>query len=75
MIDMPDKNIVRKMTDEELRSLLQEAQEEFDRREREARVRDGLALREAKERDWLAVREVIANFIEKWGWTIMADDL
>lgn len=62
MIDMPNKSI-REMTDKELRSLLQEAQEEFDHREREA-----------KERDWLAVREAITNFIEKWGWITVTDD-
>ena len=62
MIDMPDKNIVRKMTDEELRSLLEEAREELDRRERET-----------KEKDWLAVREAITNFIEKWGWITVTD--
>lgn len=56
MIDMPDKNTIRKMTDKELRSLLEEAQEEFDRREREAR-----------ERDWFTVREAIADFVMKWG--------
>lgn len=55
MIDMPLRGI-KKMTDIELGSLLQEVQEEFDRRERET-----------KEKDWLAVREAIANFIEKWG--------
>lgn len=62
MIDMPLREI-KKMTDIELRSLLQEAQEESDRREREA-----------KEKDWLAVREAIANFIEKWGWITVTDD-
>ena len=62
MIGMPLREIKR-MTDIDLRSLLQEVQEEFDRREREA-----------KERDWLAVREAIANFIEKWGWITVTDD-
>ena len=62
MIDMPNKSI-REMTDKELRSLLEELQEEFDRREREA-----------NERDWLAVQEAITNFIEKWGWITVTDD-
>ena len=65
MIDMPtnrSKNI-REITNEELRSLLQEVQEEFDRREREA-----------KEKDWLAVREAITNFVEKWGSIVVFDD-
>ena len=62
MINMPLREI-KKMTDIELRSLLQEMQGEFDRREREA-----------KEKDWLAVREAIANFIEKWGWITVTDD-
>lgn len=61
MIDMPLREI-KKMTDIELRSLLQEAQEEFDRREREA-----------KEKDWLAIREAITNFIGKWGWITVTD--
>ena len=62
MINMRTTN-VQGMTDRELRSLLEELQEEFDRREREA-----------KEKDWLAVREAIANFIEKWGWITVTDD-
>lgn len=53
---------VQGMTDKELRSLLEELQEESDRREREA-----------KEKDWLAVREAIANFIEKWEWIDVTD--
>ena len=61
MINMPLREI-KKMTDIELRSLLQEMQGEFDRREREA-----------KEKDWLAVREAITNFIEKWGWITVFD--
>lgn len=63
MIDMPDKNTIRKMTDKELRSLLEKAREELDRRQRET-----------KEKDWLAVREAITNFIEKWGWITVTDD-
>ena len=61
MIDMRTTN-VQGMTDKELRSLLEELQEEFDRRERET-----------KEKDWLAVREAITNFIEKWGWITVFD--
>lgn len=53
---MPIENIKEMMTDEELRSLLKELLEESNRREREA-----------KEKDWLAVREAIANFTKKWG--------
>lgn len=62
MINMPLREI-KKMADIELRSLLQEVQEEFDRREREA-----------KEKDWLAVREAITNFVEKWGLITVTDD-
>ena len=50
---MPNKEM---MTDEELRSLLEELQEEYDRREQVA-----------KKKDWLAVQEAIANFTKKWG--------
>ena len=61
MIDMPNK-IIREMTDKELRSLLEEVQEEFDRR-----------AQETKEKDWSAVREAITNFIEKWGRITVTD--
>ena len=63
MIDMPIKSKnIREITNEELCSLLKELQEESDRREREA-----------KEKDWLAIREAIANFIKKWGWITVTD--
>lgn len=63
MIDMPIKSKnIREITNEELCSMLEELQEEFDRRERED-----------KEKDWLAVREAITNFIEKWGWITVFD--
>lgn len=58
---MPIDN-VRALSDDVLNALLRELCEESERRQREA-----------KEKDWLAVRDAITNFTTKWGCITVSD--